>query len=232
MGGRCASSVHVKKQQRQQQQSIMSKETFSPDSTALVLIEYQNEFTTKGGKLHGDVKPVMDASNMLQNSADLVTAAREKGIKILHVGITFADGHPEISKNPYGILAGVKAGEAFKASEWGGEFCDVVKPDMAKGDIVIQGKRGLCGFASTNLDFVLRQNGINDCPGRISHQLLRRVNDAHWVRAWIQSRHADKLHRRHKRRSAGGCRQAQLPHVLAANDAHRFLGQHRLIIPC
>lgn len=138
----------------------MSKETFSPDSTALVLIEYQNEFTTKGGKLHGDVKPVMDASNMLQNSADLVTAAREKGIKILHVGITFADGHPEISKNPYGILAGVKAGEAFKASEWGGEFCDAMKPDMAKGDIVIQGKRGLCGFASTNLDFVLRQNGI------------------------------------------------------------------------
>lgn len=26
----------------------------------------------------------------------------------------------------------------------------------------LQGKRGLCGFASTNLDFILRHNGITD----------------------------------------------------------------------
>ena len=28
------------------------------------------------------------------------------------------------------------------------------------GDLVASGKRGLCGFATTNLDFILRQN---DC---------------------------------------------------------------------
>ena len=32
----------------------------------------------------------------------------------------------------------------------------------APEDIIVQGKRGLCGFASTNLDFVLRQNGITN----------------------------------------------------------------------
>jgi nicotinamidase-related amidase len=31
-----------------------------------------------------------------------------------------------------------------------------------QGDLIVKGKVGLCGFASTNLDFVLRQNGIRN----------------------------------------------------------------------
>jgi nicotinamidase-related amidase len=30
------------------------------------------------------------------------------------------------------------------------------------GDLIVKGKVGLCGFASTNLDFLLRQNGIRN----------------------------------------------------------------------
>lgn len=48
----------------------------------------------------------------------------------------------------------------FKAGEWGSEICDLMKP--AEGDLVAKGKTGLCGFASTNLDFLLRQNGIKN----------------------------------------------------------------------
>src|SRR4029079_11543161 len=40
------------------------------------------------------------------------------------------------------------------------EIVDALKPES--GDIVIEGKRGLCGFASTNLDFILRSRGITD----------------------------------------------------------------------
>jgi nicotinamidase-related amidase len=32
----------------------------------------------------------------------------------------------------------------------------------AEGDLVCKGKSGLCGFASTNLDFLLRQNGCKN----------------------------------------------------------------------
>ena len=31
-----------------------------PKTTALILIEYQNDFTTEGGTLHGGVKAVME----------------------------------------------------------------------------------------------------------------------------------------------------------------------------
>lgn len=46
-------------------------------------------------------------------------------------------------------IRSVKAGGCFKASGWGGAICDAMKPH--EGDVVVEGKRGLCGFASTNL---------------------------------------------------------------------------------
>src|ERR1043165_4396658 len=81
-----------------------------PKKTAVVLIEYQNDFTSKGGTLHDAVKGVVDS-------------------------------------------------KSFRKGSWGAEIVDVLKPQP--GDIVIEGKRGLCGFASTNLDFILRSRGID-----------------------------------------------------------------------
>jgi nicotinamidase-related amidase len=54
----------------------------------------------------------------------------------------------------------VKEGGAFTNGEWGAEFYSTMKPE--KGDLVVKGKSGLCGFQSTNLDFLLRQNGIKN----------------------------------------------------------------------
>jgi nicotinamidase-related amidase len=43
-----------------------------PKSTAVALIEYQNDFTSEGGTLHQAVKPVMDKTNMLANTIETV----------------------------------------------------------------------------------------------------------------------------------------------------------------
>ena len=40
-----------------------------PATTALVLIEYQNEFTSEGGVLHGAVSAVMDKTGMMDKTA-------------------------------------------------------------------------------------------------------------------------------------------------------------------
>ncbi|GFR48526.1 hypothetical protein Agub_g10421 [Astrephomene gubernaculifera] len=129
-----------------------------PITTAIVCIEFQNEFATPGGKLHDAVKAVMESTNMLEKIKKVTEEARKKGITVIHAPITFSDDYHELSSSPYGILANVKAGGAFKASEWGGAICEAMTPQP--GDVVVQGKRGLCGFASTNLDFILRQRGI------------------------------------------------------------------------
>ena len=50
-------------------------------------------------------------------------------------------------------------GNAFVKDSWGAAIVDVLAPQP--GDIVVEGKRGLDTFASTNLDFILRSKGID-----------------------------------------------------------------------
>ncbi|QSQ19152.1 cysteine hydrolase [Pyxidicoccus parkwayensis] len=129
-----------------------------PSTTVVLLIEYQNEFATEGGVLHPAVKAVMAETKMLENTLALVKAAREKGVTVMHAPITFAEGYGELSRHPYGILKGVVDGKAFVKGTWGAQIIDSLAPQ--KGDIVVEGKRGLDTFASTNLDFILRSKGI------------------------------------------------------------------------
>ena len=132
----------------------------NPTETALVLIEYQNDFTSEGGKLHDAVKGVMASTGMLQNTAALVEQARAKGVTVIWVPISFAPDYRELSPEPYGILKGVFDGKTFQKGSWGAEIVDVLKPHV--NDIVVEGKRGLCGFATTNLDFILRSRRIRN----------------------------------------------------------------------
>lgn len=132
--------------------------SLDPSTTAVLLIEYQNEFATEGGVLHPAVKAVMAETKMLENTLALVKAAREKGVTVMHAPITFAEGYGELTRHPYGILKGVVDGKAFVKGSWGAQIIDALAPQ--KGDIVVEGKRGLDTFASTNLDFILRSKGI------------------------------------------------------------------------
>jgi nicotinamidase-related amidase len=129
-----------------------------PATTAVVLIEYQNDFTSEGGVLHGAVEEVMTKTDMLANTKRVVAAARQAGATVMHAPISFAEGYSEISSQPYGILKGVVDGRAFVKGTWGAAIIDDLAPK--EGDIVIEGKRGLDTFASTNLDFILRNKGI------------------------------------------------------------------------
>jgi nicotinamidase-related amidase len=132
--------------------------SIDPATTAVVLIEYQNDFTSDGGVLHGAVEEVMAKTDMLANTRRVVDTARAKGATVMHAPITFAAGYHELSEHPYGILKGVVDGEAFVKDSWGAAIVDELAP--ADGDIVIEGKRGLDTFASTNLDFILRNKGV------------------------------------------------------------------------
>ncbi|OQM78348.1 Peroxyureidoacrylate/ureidoacrylate amidohydrolase RutB [Rhodococcus sp. 66b] len=138
--------------------TMTDKLELDPATTAVVLIEYQNDFTTEGGVLHEAVAPVMESNGLLANTTALVDAARAAGVTVMHAPITFAEGYNEITSHPYGILKGVVDGKAFVKGSWGAAIVDELAPK--NGDIVIEGKRGLDTFASTNLDFILRSKGI------------------------------------------------------------------------
>ncbi len=127
-------------------------------TSALVLIEFQNDFTSEGGSLHGAVADVMEATSMIENTQAAIAAARAAGATIIHSPIQFAEGYNEITSHPYGILKGVVDTNSFVKGAWGAEIVEDVAPE--EGDIVLEGKRGLDAFASTNLDFILRSKGV------------------------------------------------------------------------
>lgn len=129
-----------------------------PKKTAVVLIEYQNDFTSEGGALHDAVKDVMEKEHMLPNTVETVEKARELGATIIHAPITFTSDYHELSPTPYGILKGVVDSKSFRKGTWGAEIVQDLAP--AEQDIVVEGKRGLDAFASTNFDFILRSRGI------------------------------------------------------------------------
>ncbi len=129
-----------------------------PTTTAVVLIEFQNDFTSEGGALHEAVDGVMQSTDMLEHAKEAVAQARAAGATIIHAPIMFAKGYYEITEHPYGILKGVVDSTAFVKGSWGADIVEDLAP--GEDDIVIEGKRGLDTFASTNLDFILRSKGI------------------------------------------------------------------------
>jgi nicotinamidase-related amidase len=131
---------------------------FDPKRTAVVLIEYQNDFTSEGGALHDAVRDVMESTGMVENTRRLVDSARAAGATIVHAPIGYVPGYRELALHPYGILKGVVDAGAFVKGEWGSEIVDALAPE--EGDVVLEGKRGLDSFATTNLDFILRGRGI------------------------------------------------------------------------
>ena len=161
--------------------------TIDPTRTAVVLIEYQNDFTSEGGTLHGAVKDVMDSTGMMKNTVDLVDAARAAGATVMHSPISFAAGYGEISSTPYGILAGVVDPTRSSRARWGAEIVDEMTPAGSR-----HRHRGQARFRRLRL----HQPGLHPAvqghhhhrAGRVPDQLLRRVDHAHRVREGLPGR--------------------------------------------
>jgi nicotinamidase-related amidase len=100
----------------------------------------------------------MQSNNMLANTIEVANKARAAGVTIMHAPISFAEGYGEFTANPYGILKGVVDNNAFRKESWGAAIVNGLKPHPE--DIVVEGKRGLDAFPSSNPDFILRRKGI------------------------------------------------------------------------
>jgi ureidoacrylate peracid hydrolase len=129
-------------------------------TTALVLIEFQNEFATEGGKLFDAVKGVMADNSMLAKTEALVKQARERGCKIIWTPINFSKDMSDNPNKNLGILKGCNDDALFIRDTWNSELCDELKPARDSSDLEVVGKRGLDAFPGTNLEALLVEHGI------------------------------------------------------------------------
>lgn len=130
----------------------------NPESTALVVVDDNNDFLSENGKLHGAVKDFLERRGVIAILNDLLGKSRDKGVKVVHTPLSFSSDYKELRDEPYGILKVVKHAGAFKRGSWGAQTAEVLE---TKGeDIVLEGKCTLDAFESTALKSFLEERGI------------------------------------------------------------------------
>jgi nicotinamidase-related amidase len=128
--------------------------------TGLLLVDPYNDFLAPEGKLWRFVKEVAEAVNLLANLQALVAAARQAGIRVFYVPHRrWEPGDYARWRHANRTQLATGKGQAFARGTWGGAFHDALLP--GDGDVIIQEHWAQSGFANTDLDFQLKQHGID-----------------------------------------------------------------------
>ncbi len=135
----------------------------NPKETAILFVDFQNEFAAENGNLHAILKDELKRKNVLENAAALVKAARERGVLIVHTTAGYMPGYAELDPtNPGMFHKIVRARKAFAAGSPGLDLWAPLRPGPKDSDIVLKGRSAMSGFTGTDLNYVLRTKGIKN----------------------------------------------------------------------
>ena len=138
----------------------MHSEDYIREKTGLLLVDPYNDFLSPTGKVWPQAKEVAEEVNLLSNLKSIVDAARQAGVRIFIVPHhRWEPGDYEHWKYPHARqLKGAEI-RVFEKGGWGGDW----HPDFIpqEGDIIVKEHWGSSGFANTDLDFQLKQYGID-----------------------------------------------------------------------
>lgn len=137
----------------------MTHPVYRAERTGLLLVDPYNDFLSHGGKLFPLLKEVADEVHLLDNLRTTVAAARAADVQVFYVPHRrWQPGDYDNWDHPNPTQRLVQQRHTFAKGTWGGEWHpDFVPQD---GDIIIQEHWGQSGFANTDLDFQLKQQGI------------------------------------------------------------------------
>ncbi|UIE38072.1 cysteine hydrolase [Leptodesmis sichuanensis] len=152
-----------------------------PQHTALVLIGYQNDYFSPTGILHGVIEESSKVTNVLVNTVHLIQCLAPTPALIVTTPIFFTPNYEELI-DPIGILKTIKEVGAFQAGTPGSETIKELEPFKDR-ILEVPGKRGFNAFINTNLDEILKQQGVTnivlagavtsiciDSTGRAAHE--------------------------------------------------------------
>jgi len=126
---------------------MSKKMSIDPIGSALLVMDFQRVILDRYA---------VDAEGLLTRTAGLIEAARQAGMIVVYVVVGFRAGHPEIS--PLNLtFAAVKKANLLVLSEADVAIHPAVAPEP--GEVVVT-KHRVSAFAGTDLDMILRANGI------------------------------------------------------------------------
>jgi ureidoacrylate peracid hydrolase len=136
--------------------------------SAIVVVDMQNAFASKGGMLDIAGVEITDASRVIRTIQSVLDAARENSVAIVYLrmaykpdlsdsgGPTSPNFHKELAMTLMCLRPELK-GKVLTEGTWDAEIVDDLAPQT--GDLVIT-KTRYSGFSGTPLDSQLRMRGI------------------------------------------------------------------------
>jgi nicotinamidase-related amidase len=147
------------------------EEVVAPEHTALVVIDAQNDFCSKGGSFdrNGDDLSTMPAA--IAACRRLIDGAHAAGVQVIYIQNQKLAGNKSTSPSWLRFLVArngmAKEQDLCMVGSWGAEIVDELKPEPR--DIIVHKWRS-SAFVATNLDMILRTNRIKSvvCCGFIT----------------------------------------------------------------
>ena len=132
----------------------------NPNTTALILVGYQNDYFAKDGILRGVVENPTGVDTVLDNTLAFIRALAPTGATIISTPIVLSSDYRAMA-SPVGILNTMKEVGAFAEGTTG---ADTIAEFDEFGDriVYVTGKVGFNAFSNTTLEDVLRDRGIEN----------------------------------------------------------------------
>jgi nicotinamidase-related amidase len=118
-----------------------------PKKTAMLTLDFQK----------GILGFVPGAEAIIPNAAKAVDFARKKQYHIIHVGLGFSEGHPEIPDTD-SPLQRVRQGNLFVKGTASAEFHSAI---ARAGELVVH-KQRIAAFSENHLHLILRSRGVEN----------------------------------------------------------------------
>lgn len=132
-----------------------------PKQTAIILVDYQNEFAAETGKLNRIVKDEMNRLNVNHNTTELVRQARQKGVLVVFVVSEYSSDYRELDMSNPGLFHRIVTRfKAFQPGTPGVQIYGPIRPGPKDRDIVLRPRAEMSGFKGTDLNYILRTKGI------------------------------------------------------------------------
>jgi nicotinamidase-related amidase len=140
-------------------------EQAAPNHTALVIVDVQNDFIHPEGfmarrRLAGFADTTSMVAPAIERLEVLLAGARRAQVLSVFVQMLGDPKYqsPAAIAQQRRIQAGAPGGCVLEGT-WGADFCDPIRPDGRSREVTVQ-KYRYSGFWGTNLDLVLRSQGI------------------------------------------------------------------------
>lgn len=125
--------------------------------SAFLVLHYQNGVAHPKGVWGKNLFPQIQKSGATPRTRKALAAARRAKMPVIYVNIAWRPGFPELPENTCGLLCEAKEKNQCLVGSWGAAVIDELKP--RKNEIIVV-NFGSDGFEGTDLDLILRCNGI------------------------------------------------------------------------